>query len=103
MVKLDQTDLVQNVNVRHFGGTDNINSVSRCARVRAKPHISETDHMNSLRPISVISKQRLGQANSVGPRNVTKRKQRYYNPISVRPICLWFVAVAMTSKLGGAR
>ena len=36
-------------------------------------------------------------------------KQRDYNPISVRPrsllvrpICLGFVAVAMTSKIGGA-
>ena len=36
-------------------------------------------------------------------------KQRDYNPISVRPrsisvrpICLGFVAVAMTSELGGA-
>ena len=26
-----------------------------------------------------------------------------YNPISMRPICLGFVAVAMTSVLGGAR
>ena len=38
-----------------------------------------------------------------------ERKQRDYNPIlvrprslSVRPICLGFVAVAMTSELGGA-
>ena len=30
-------------------------------------------------------------------------KQRDYNPISVRPICLGFVAVAMTFELGGAR
>ena len=45
-MKLGETDLVQNVNVRLFGGTDNINSV---------------------RLILVISKHRLGKANSVGP------------------------------------
>ena len=39
----------------------------RCARIREKPHLDETDHMNSVRPISVIGKQRVGQANSVGP------------------------------------
>ena len=39
----------------------------RCARARAKPRLSETDRMNSVRPISAISTQRLGQANSMGP------------------------------------
>ena len=38
----------------------------RCARARAKPHLGETDNMNLVR-ISAVSKQRLGQANSVGP------------------------------------
>ena len=44
----------------------------------------------------------------VGPK-CYEGKQRDYNPISVRPrsllvrpICLGFVAVAMTSELGGA-
>ena len=47
----------------------------------------------SVRPILVIAKQRVGQANSVGPirssqldRNVTKRKQRVCIAISVGPI-----------------
>ena len=46
-----------------------------------------------MRPISVIGKQRVGQANSVGPicssqldRNVTKGKQRACIAISVGPI-----------------
>ena len=46
-----------------------------------------------MRPILVIDKQRVGQANSVGPirssrldRNVTKGKQRVYIAISVGPI-----------------
>ena len=39
----------------------------RCARARAKPHLGEADCLNSVRPISAKSKQRVGQANSVGP------------------------------------
>ena len=39
----------------------------RCARVRAKPHLGEADFLNSVRLISAKSKQRVGQANSVGP------------------------------------
>ena len=35
--------------------------------VRAKCNLGETDHINSVRPISVIDKQRVGQANSMGP------------------------------------
>ena len=52
-----------------------------------------TDYTNSVRPILVIVKQRVGQANSVGPirssrldRNVTKGKQRVCIAISVGPI-----------------
>ena len=45
-MKLGETNLVQNVNIRVFGGTDKVNSV---------------------RPIAEISKQRLGQANSMEP------------------------------------
>ena len=52
-----------------------------------------TDYINSVRPILVIVKQRVGQANSVGPirssrldRNVTKRKQSVCIAISVGPI-----------------
>ena len=37
------------------------------ARARAKPHLGETDCINSVGPILAMSKQRLGQANSVGP------------------------------------
>ena len=43
-----------------LGGTNFI-------RVRAKRNLGETDHINSMRPISIIGKQRVGQANSVGP------------------------------------
>ena len=39
----------------------------RHARVRVKPQIGLTDYTNSVRLILVISKQRVGQANSVGP------------------------------------
>jgi hypothetical protein len=39
----------------------------RCARARAKPHLGETDCLNSVWPISAKSKQRVGQANPVGP------------------------------------
>src|SRR3989337_486125 len=73
----------------------------RCARVRVKPHLGEIDHMNSVRPISVISKQRLGQANSVGPiahfgetKTLRKGNREFALPtrwdrslISVRPKC----------------
>ena len=54
------------MNVRNLGGTDWNNSWDRFARVRAKPHLDETDCMNSVRPISTMRKQRVGQANSVG-------------------------------------
>ena len=39
----------------------------RCSRASAKPHLGVTDCMNSVRSISAMSKQRVGQANSVGP------------------------------------
>ena len=39
----------------------------RCARVRVKRYLGWTDYTNSVGPIRVISKQRVGQANSVGP------------------------------------
>ena len=49
--------------------------------------------MNLVRPISAMSKQRVGQANSVGPirssrldRNITKRKQSVCIASSVGPI-----------------
>ena len=35
--------------------------------VRVKPHLGLTDYINSMRLILVMSKQRVGQANSVGP------------------------------------
>ena len=54
-MKLGQTDLVQNVNVRIFGGTDMSTWWDRCARVRVKPHLSLTDYTNSVGPILVIS------------------------------------------------
>ena len=43
-----------------LGGTDVI-------RVRAWRNLDETDYTNSVRPILVITKQRVGLANSVGP------------------------------------
>ena len=61
--------------------------------VRSKRNLGETDYTNSVRPILVIDKQRVGQANLVGPirssrldRNVTKRKQSVCIAISVGPI-----------------
>ena len=39
----------------------------RCARVRVNPELGLTDYSNSVGPIWVISEQRVGQANSVGP------------------------------------
>ena len=39
----------------------------RCARVKAKPYLGLTNYINSVRPISVIRKQRVCQANSMGP------------------------------------
>ena len=63
------------MNIRMFGGTDKINSVDRCARVRVKPQLGLTDYTNSVRPILVMSKteswsSKLGgtdYSNSVGP------------------------------------
>ena len=62
-------------------------------RVRAESNLSLTDYTNSVGPILVIDKQRVGQANSVGPirssrldRNVTKGKQRVCIANSVGPI-----------------
>ena len=66
-MKLGETDLFPNVNLGFLVGPSISTRWDRCARVRAKPHLGETDHINSARPISVISKQRLGQANSMGP------------------------------------
>lgn len=39
----------------------------RCARARAKPHLGVANCVNSVRPISAKSKQRVGQAKLVGP------------------------------------
>ena len=39
----------------------------QCAMARAKPHLGEIDRMNLARLISAMSKQILGQANSMGP------------------------------------
>ena len=48
-------------------GPTRLTQWDRCARVRAKPHLGETDCVNLVRPISTKSKQRVGQVNSVGP------------------------------------
>ena len=52
-----------------------------------------TDYTNSVRPILVMDKQRVGQANSMGPiqssrldQNITKGKQGVCIAISVGPI-----------------
>ena len=62
-----------------------------------------TDYTNSVGPILVIVKQRVGQANSVGPirssrldRNVTKGKQRVCITISVGMIA----HLGLTKRLG---
>ena len=69
-----------------LGGTNLI-------RVRAYCNLGESDHINSVELISIIGKQRVGQANSVGPnrsfqwdRNVTKGKQKVCIANSVGPI-----------------
>ena len=72
--------------------------------------------MNFVRPISAKSKQRVGQANSVGPiahfgetemlRRETESLQGHLGEteiLSVRPNRLGFPAVAMSNELGGAR
>ena len=56
MYELGETDSVQNVKVRIFGGSGMINSVGRCARVSVKPQLGLTDYTNSMGPILVISK-----------------------------------------------
>ena len=85
-MKLGQTDLVQNVNIRLFWWDRHVNSVGPIS-------LGLGHKVISVRPISVIGKQRVGQANSVGPirssrldLNVTKGKQRVCIAISVGPI-----------------
>ena len=39
----------------------------RCEWFRVTPQLGLTDYTNSVRPILVISKQRVGHAKSVGP------------------------------------
>ena len=39
----------------------------QCAGVRVKPQLGLTNYTNSVRLILVMSKHRVGQANSVGP------------------------------------
>ena len=55
-------------------------------------NLGETDYINSVGPSLVIGKQRVGQANSVGPirtsqldGNVTQGKQRVCIAISMGP------------------
>ena len=69
-MKLGQTDLVHNVTVRHFGGTDMSTRWDRCVRVRVKPHLGLTDYTNSVGPIWVISEteswpSKLGEADCI--------------------------------------
>ena len=54
-MKLGRTDLVHNVTVRVFGGTDMSTRWDRCARVRVKPQLGLTDYTNLVGPIWVIS------------------------------------------------
>ena len=93
MIKLGWTDSTNLVTVWIFGGTNMQLGRTDVIRVRAQRNLGETDYTNSVGPILVIDKQRVGQANSVGPirssrldRNVTKRKQSVCIAISVGPI-----------------
>ena len=104
----------------HLGETGRMNSV-RPISAMIKQRFSQA---NSARPIAHFGETEMLQKGNreftlqscwdrsltlVGPKRY-EGKQRDYNPISVRPrslsvrpICLGFVAVAMTSELGGAK
>ena len=80
----------------------------RRARARAKPHLSWTETLRKGNREFALQTRWDRSLISVRPKRY-EGKQRDYNPIpvrprslSVRPICLGFVAVAMTSELGGA-
>ena len=66
-MKLGRTNLVQNVTLGFSVGPIWSTRWDQWARVRIKPHLDLTDYTNSVRSILLISKQRVGQANSVGP------------------------------------
>ena len=86
----------------------------RCSRARAKPHLDGADCVNSVRSILAKSKQRVGQANSVGliahfggneiPQQATKSLQGHLSETEIRigvTELLGFLAVAMSTELGG--
>ena len=56
--------------IAHFGQTETLRRETESLQSdlgETEIPIGETNHMNSMEPISVIGKQRVGQANSVGP------------------------------------
>ena len=66
-MKLSKTDLVQNVNVRVFGGTDMINSVGPMCQGQGKTS-TRFDGLHKIGETDFGNKQnRVGQANSMGP------------------------------------
>ena len=73
--------------IAHFGGTEMLQKGNREFTLQSRWDRSLT----SVRPKRYEGKQRDYNPISVRPRS-----------LSVRPICLGFVAVAMTSELGGA-
>ena len=140
-MKLGRTDLVPNVTVRHFGGTDMINSVGPMCQGQGKTSsrfdrlhkLGGTDFGNKLTR-ELVRQTRWDRFAHLGETETLRRgnrefalqsrwdrslilvglkrykgKQRDYNPISVRPRSLsvrlkrlGFLAVAMSSELGGA-
>ena len=79
MVKLGQTELVRNVNIRVFNGTDKVNSVGPCARVRVKPQLGLIDYTNLVGPILVISKTESWSSKLGGTDCISQWERNYCN------------------------
>ena len=92
-MKLGETDLVQNVNVRLFSGTDMINSVGPIA------HFGETETLRKgSREFALRIRWELSLI-SVRPKHY-EGKQRVCNPISMRPRSLSVTELIRVSGYG---
>ena len=115
IVKLDGTNQYKNMNVRNLGGPTGTTRWDRCARAWGKLHLGGAGCINSVRPKWSNKQQRICQANSVTPIATSRWEQKICNKsqgvckaisvrprsVSVRPNCLGFLAVAMSTELGG--